>query len=467
MDAKMFFQPNNVENGKQSKLFNPKREKMQNSVSSSATSSISPSNGSSSPELEVQSSDTEVCQMYANSSSSSSGYSEMQWSSDFPDDENNCIPQINGSITLSLMEAKLWYKFLEVGTEMIINRTGRRMFPYVEFSLRGVDPVGLYDVIFDIIPASSKSFKFMNNKWIPIGRKEEEFKNYPFKHPDSPRIGSDWMTRKISFEKVKLSNKPGTQAGIFTLHTLQKYLVRISIVKHEQDDEISVVEFPIRATTFIAVTAYNNREVTKLKIYSNPYSKGFRFPMKRIKHQTFQKIEHKEQRLMSMKDSVKHSVFYHLKGDVQAIPQCPLDLSTHKENIQTNDYKGAPDSNPDFDKATQTDITMADMRTWYRFLQLPVTKQPTEAQVSYFIPPPLIPAHAWKLDTGPGDPYTRQCPETSSRTRDSSALMSDEKKTRARSRKSEKKEEQLLQYNARMNMWKRDREETLNDITNE
>ena len=90
----------------------------------------------------------------------------------------------------------------------------RRMFPYVEFSLRGVDPVGLYDVIFDIIPASSKSFKFLNNKWIPIGRKEEEYKNYPFKHPDSPRIGSEWMTRKISFEKVKLSNKPGTKAGI-------------------------------------------------------------------------------------------------------------------------------------------------------------------------------------------------------------------------------------------------------------
>lgn len=123
MDAKTFFQPNNGANVKQSKLFNQKREEMQNSASSSATSSISPSNGSSSPELEVQSSDMEVCQMYA--SSSSSGYSDMQWSSDFPDEENNCIPQINGSITLSLMEAKLWYKFLEVGTEMIINRTGR------------------------------------------------------------------------------------------------------------------------------------------------------------------------------------------------------------------------------------------------------------------------------------------------------------------------------------------------------
>lgn len=97
----------------------------------------------------------------------------------------------------------------------------RRMFPYLEFSLRGVDPVGLYDVIFDIIPASSKSFKFLNNKWIPMGRKEEEFKNNPFKHPDSPRVGSDWMTRKISFEKVKLSNKPGTKAGIVSKITFR------------------------------------------------------------------------------------------------------------------------------------------------------------------------------------------------------------------------------------------------------
>lgn len=87
----------------------------------------------------------------------------------------------------------------------------------MEFFLKGVDPVGLYDVMFDIIPASSKSFKFLNNKWIPIGKKDEEFINHPFKHPDSPRIGSDWMTRKISFEKIKLSNKPDEKDGIVSI----------------------------------------------------------------------------------------------------------------------------------------------------------------------------------------------------------------------------------------------------------
>jgi hypothetical protein len=87
------------------------------------------------------------------------------------------------------------------------------MFPFIEFSLDGVDPTGLYDIIFDIIPASNKCFKFFNNKWMPIGKKEHEFENHPFKHPDSPQIGSEWMKMKVSFEKVKLSNKPGTSAG--------------------------------------------------------------------------------------------------------------------------------------------------------------------------------------------------------------------------------------------------------------
>lgn len=131
MEAKNSFHISSVV--KQSNMFDAQGEKVQKSISSNGSSSLSLSNGSSSPELETQSSDMEVCQMYANSSSSSSGFSDMQCSTDFPDEENNSIPQINGSMTLSLMEAKLWYKFLEVGTEMIINRTGRYTFHLSQF----------------------------------------------------------------------------------------------------------------------------------------------------------------------------------------------------------------------------------------------------------------------------------------------------------------------------------------------
>ncbi|XP_062593226.1 T-box transcription factor TBX4-like, partial [Saccostrea cucullata] len=338
--------------------------------SSNTASSTASSNESSSSEIGVQSYDMNVCQP---TSSSSSGYSDRQSSSseagksrDYFDEKENCIPLINGPITLSMTEAKLWYKFLKVGTEMIINRSGRRMFPYIEFSLRGVDPFGLYDVIFDIIPASNKSFKFLSNKWIPIGEKEEEFKNYPFKHPDSPRIGSEWMTRKISFEKIKLSNKPGTKAGIFTLHTFQKYLVRISIVRHEKDDEISVVEFPIRATTFIAVTAYSNRDVTTLKINSNPYSKGFRFPVKRLKNQAFENLDAKEQRLATLEDSVKSTVYNHLWEEIPAFPQFPLDLSTSKDSQKTFHVSDSRDT--PINEEIQTDIKMEEMAAFCCFL---------------------------------------------------------------------------------------------------
>lgn len=86
------------------------------------------SNSSSPTDMDAQSSDMEI-QVYSNSSSS--GYSDsftsesMKLREDMGDGKDNCILLTNGPITMSLMEAKLWYTFLKAGTEMIINRTGR------------------------------------------------------------------------------------------------------------------------------------------------------------------------------------------------------------------------------------------------------------------------------------------------------------------------------------------------------
>lgn len=49
----------------------------------------------------------------------------MKFREDVVDGKDNCILFINGLIILFLMEVKFWYKFLEVGIEMIINRIGR------------------------------------------------------------------------------------------------------------------------------------------------------------------------------------------------------------------------------------------------------------------------------------------------------------------------------------------------------
>lgn len=59
------------------------------------------------------------------------------------------------------------------------------------------------------------------------------------------------------------------------------YVAQISIVKYDRENTVSTTQFPLHSTSFIAVTAYNNREVVGLKINSNPYSKAFRNQVKR------------------------------------------------------------------------------------------------------------------------------------------------------------------------------------------
>lgn len=46
------------------------------------------------------------------------------------------------------------------------------MFLYVEFILKGLDFVGLYDIMFDVILVDINYFKFVDNKWVVIGEVE-------------------------------------------------------------------------------------------------------------------------------------------------------------------------------------------------------------------------------------------------------------------------------------------------------
>ena len=57
---------------------------------------------------------------------------------------------------------------------------------------------------------------------------------------------------------------------------MQKYSACITIVEYLGDLPLKVYNFPLPETTFIAVTAYHNREVVDLKIGGNPFAKAFR-----------------------------------------------------------------------------------------------------------------------------------------------------------------------------------------------
>ena len=99
-----------------------------------------------------------------------------------------------------------------------------------------------------------------------------------YMHPDSPNFGSHWMKQPLSFSKVKLTNKLNQHNGQqIMLHSLHKYEPRVHIIKiggtAGAQEFVKTQPFPM--TRFIAVTAYQNEEITSLKIRHNPFAKAF------------------------------------------------------------------------------------------------------------------------------------------------------------------------------------------------
>lgn len=72
---------------------------------------------------------------------------------------------------------------------------------------------------------------------------------------------------------MKLTNKSNGNGQIM-LNSLHKYEPRVHLVRVGTEPR-RVLTFPFPETQFIAVTAYQNEEVTSLKIKYNPFAKAF------------------------------------------------------------------------------------------------------------------------------------------------------------------------------------------------
>ncbi|XP_072118329.1 T-box transcription factor TBX19-like isoform X1 [Mobula birostris] len=181
-----------------------------------------------------------------------------------------------------LEDANLWQKFKAVTNEMIVTKNGRRMFPVLKISVSGLDPNGMYSFLLDFVAADSHRWKYVNGEWIPAGKLEPLTQSCVYIHPESPNFGAHWMKAPISFSKVKLTNKANT-TGQVILNSLHKYKPQVHIVRvggpHRM---ISNHTFP--ETQFIAVTAYQNEEVTALKIKNNPFAKAFLDSKERVSY---------------------------------------------------------------------------------------------------------------------------------------------------------------------------------------
>lgn len=151
----------------------------------------------------------------------------------------------------------------------------RRMFPVIKIAVSGLDPHSMYSFFLDFVAVGDNRWKYVNGEWIPGGKAEPSTSSSVYIHPDSPNFGAHWMRQPISFSKIKLTNKQNSDGQIM-LNSLHKYEPRLHIIRvGPSNEQQTVMTHSFSETQFVAVTAYQNEEITSLKIKFNPFAKAF------------------------------------------------------------------------------------------------------------------------------------------------------------------------------------------------
>lgn len=184
-------------------------------------------------------------------------------------------------IQVNLCDSSLWDEFHKRGTEMIITKNGRRMFPAIKIEMRGLQANKIYSLQVQINPVDDNRYKYTNMQWQVGGKAEHhDLQRSFYVHPDGPMSGHQWMKSPISFHKMKLTNNPFDKNNHVVLNSMHKYVPRVIVYEFEKKDSV----YPkliaqiheIKEAEFMAVTAYQNNSITEMKIQHNPFAKGFR-----------------------------------------------------------------------------------------------------------------------------------------------------------------------------------------------
>nr|AGG11863.1 T-box transcription factor [Ciona intestinalis] len=188
------------------------------------------------------------------------------------------------AVEAKLEMKSLWDEFNDLGTEMIVTKAGRRMFPTFQVKVFGLDVNSEYILMMDFTPVDDKRYRyaFHTSSWSVAGKADAAMPPRIHVHPDSPAKGGHWMKQIVSFDKLKLTNNLLDDNGHIILNSMHRFQPRFHVVlvdnSHDsvQRAEENFKTFVFDETKFTAVTAYQNHRITQLKIQSNPFAKGFR-----------------------------------------------------------------------------------------------------------------------------------------------------------------------------------------------
>ncbi|PIC54471.1 hypothetical protein B9Z55_003711 [Caenorhabditis nigoni] len=185
----------------------------------------------------------------------------------------------SSKIELKLANQELWQKFPKPMEMMILMKTGRKLFPTLEYLVDGLDKDALYEVELHMERANDFRYIYRKNQWL---ESESDLSNTPtekVKHSNGILTGEQWMADTICFESVRLTNDPNLKSpNHICVQSMHKWrpVVTIRKISSEKLEEGFEKEFRLEETCFIAVTVYHNRDLVDLKIDNNPMAAAYR-----------------------------------------------------------------------------------------------------------------------------------------------------------------------------------------------
>ncbi|KAL8562097.1 hypothetical protein ACOMHN_031868 [Nucella lapillus] len=123
-------------------------------------------------------------------------------------------PDFEEEPQMELESKGLWERFHRAGNEMVVTRSGRRMFPTLKVKVSGLNKKTNYILLLDIVGLDNYRYKYQNGKWVKAGKADPVMPKRVYVHPDSPRSGAEWMQREVTFYKLKLSNSFSDRNGL-------------------------------------------------------------------------------------------------------------------------------------------------------------------------------------------------------------------------------------------------------------
>ncbi|VDL87485.1 unnamed protein product [Nippostrongylus brasiliensis] len=111
------------------------------------------------------------------------------------------------TISATLTTESLWRKFHKHTTEMIVTKSGRKIFPKIEYKLHGLNPDDSYAIMLHIERVDDMRYKFSAGDWSTNGKGEARTPSRSIPHHDGAvDTGRSWMSKTVAFDRVKVTN---------------------------------------------------------------------------------------------------------------------------------------------------------------------------------------------------------------------------------------------------------------------